>query len=92
MIDFRIGQGPADYALVTFILAWQLFAWPAHAAEPDFALKTKNVEITVTIDKASNSIPASPPIAGPKAKPGPKRCAPAPTAAAMTIPARSATA
>jgi hypothetical protein len=55
MIDFMRGKSRVAFAVVTFVLA--CFAPQARAEEPDYSLKTKNVEITVSVDKALKSYP-----------------------------------
>ncbi len=57
MINVKYGKNRTAIAAAALVLAWQAFAWQARADEPDHALKTKNVEITVTVDKALKSYP-----------------------------------
>jgi hypothetical protein len=57
MADLKSGRNRAAIAAAAFALAWQALALPARADGPDYALKTKNVEITVAVDKALKSYP-----------------------------------
>jgi uncharacterized protein DUF3298 len=57
MTDLKSRLNRAAVAMVAFALTWQAFAPQARADEPDYSLKTKNVEISVSLDKALRSYP-----------------------------------